>query len=475
MKNLEKLMKRIIDRVNINLRSFSIDVAPYMQNIVAMDRFAKFYAFYGIWSNHPIHFHFSNSNLSGSYFLGRCKVDNSILYKCDIRGDELKDKGFTLKYNGKTVTVEDDEIIWIKDSFLIKTLVHSYSHNPEKMEIFMIQNTASAPYANIHGSPLEGCFLEPFSTVDLSTLHDCRVGTYTYLQVGFLSHEIIESGRVWIKNGDVFSFNYLFPKEILHTKYIAFEPGKGAMGMLMDFAEDRKVDFQKLYDVVHLESPLKKIPEGTSISRYSVWKGKNVVNRNVLVAQRAYLESSFLGDGANAQENCCISHSHLDGYDVTAHGASIFYSHLGQKVFVGFNSFLRGKANCKLTIGSGTVVMPHTIIDLKEPVTIPENHLVWGYIQKQDDLKQHSVSLDHLMKVKGELVIGNMRFTGDGQAFVDAFRHRIEHILEANGAFYDGKNHKGHAQKSEDISFNIIQPYPKGDLEGLYPSIDIEP
>lgn len=475
MNKLESLMSRIIGRVNINLRDFATDVGPYLQDLVPLDQMMKFYAFYGIWSNHPIHFHFSNSNLAGSYFLGRCKVDNSILYKCDVRGDELKERGDTLDVDGVPVKVEEDEVIWIKDSFLIKTLVHNYSHNPEKLELFLIKNTASAPYANIHGSPVEGCFLEPFSTVDLTTLHDCKVGTYTYLQVGELSHQEVGAGRVWIRNKDLFDFKYAFPEDVLRKRYIAFEPGKGAMGMFMDFAEDRKIDFQKLYDVVHLDSPIKEVPPGASINRYSVWKGRNHISRNVLVAQRAFLESSSLGEGANAQENCYISYSTLEGYNVTAHGATIIHARLGEKVFVGFNCFLQGREKFPLEIGPGSIVMPHTIMDLTESVTIPGNHLIWGYIRTQKDLETHSIPLEKMAKVDGELIIGDMRFEGKGGAFVDAFRHRIDHILEANGAFFDGESNRGHAQKSEHISFNIIQPYPRGELKGLYPSIDIEP
>lgn len=473
MQKLENLMKRILLRVNISLREFSTDVKPFLHDIVQPEQLLKFYAFYGVWSNHSIHFHFSNSNLAGTYFLGRCAVDNSILYKCDIRGDELKEKGDTFPVGDVALEVEDDEKIHIKHSFLIKTLVHSFSHNPEKLELFLIKNTASTPYANIHGSPVEGCFLEPFSTVDLSSLHDCRVGTYTYLQVGTLSHQEVESGRVWVKSGDVFDFNYSFPEGVI-DKYIALVPGKGAVGMFMDFAESRKKDSEKVYEKVHLDPQLKDIPPGASVNRYSVLIGKNSIGRNVLVAQRAFLESSSLGEGANAQENCFISNSTLEGFNVTAHGASIIHSRLGKNVFVGFNSFLMGSENRKLTVGAGSIVMPHTIIDLVEPVDIPEKHIVWGYIRKQDDLKDHCIPIEKLMKVTDGIKMGNMTFQGNGEAFVEAFKHRINHILEANGAFFDGEKGRGHAQKSEDISFNIIQPYPRGEMEGLYPSIDIE-
>jgi hypothetical protein len=68
-----------------------------------------------------------------------------------------------------------------------------------------------------------------------------------------------------------------------------------------------------------------------------------------------------------------------------------------------------------------------------------------------------------------------MQFQGKGKAFVEAFQHRIDHILEANGAFYDGSRNRGHAQKNQDISFNTIQPYSSGTMKGLYPTIEIRP
>jgi hypothetical protein len=71
--------------------------------------------------------------------------------------------------------------------------------------------------------------------------------------------------------------------------------------------------------------------------------------------------------------------------------------------------------------------------------------------------------------------IGTMEFAGEGSKFVDALRHRIDHILEANGAYFDGRKNKGHAQKGQNIAFNIIQPYSIGVEKGLYPTIHIEP
>ena len=93
MKQLEKLIDRIINRVNINLREPAFDVAPAIRHIIPSAQFGKFYAFYGLTSHHPLYFRFKCSSLAGSYFLGKCIVDYSVLYKSDIRGDELKSKG----------------------------------------------------------------------------------------------------------------------------------------------------------------------------------------------------------------------------------------------------------------------------------------------------------------------------------------------------------------------------------------------
>ena len=86
MKELEKLFDRIIQRTTINLRELEYDVKPSVWNLIPPGQMTKFYAFYGITSDHPLNFHFKHSGLAGSYFLGRCHVTNSLLYKSDIRG-----------------------------------------------------------------------------------------------------------------------------------------------------------------------------------------------------------------------------------------------------------------------------------------------------------------------------------------------------------------------------------------------------
>ncbi len=473
MKQLEKLIDRIIRHVNIYLRHFNFDSTPYLKRIIALTQFCKFYGFYGITAHHPLHFHFSSSNFAGSYLLGACKVDNSILYKSDIRGDELKSKGDVMTYRDICIPVERDEIIRIEDSFLIKNLVHNYSHDPEKPETFLIKCSAAMHYANIHGSPMVGCFLGPFSTVDLTALRDSIIGEFSYIQAGDLYKQRIGPGVIWVKHGDFFDFTYTFPQDVL-KKYVNFTPGKTPSGIIMEFVEKRETDFQGIYDVVHLKSRV-QVPPNASVNRYSVIKGSCHISQNVLVAQRAHLEDAWMGKGANAQENCYISHSRLEGLDITAHGAKIIHATLGQKVFVGFNSFLKGTPESPLVIGEKCIIMPHTIMDLKEPVTIDPETLVWGYITRQKDVPNHSLPLKDLMSVNKSRQIGRMRFNGSGEMFVNAFHHRIEHILEANCLYFDGKKGKGHAQKGQNISFNIIQPYPMGPMKGIYPTMDINP
>ncbi len=473
MKQLNKLIDHIVHRVNINLREPLVDVGPFIKDLIPKDSFALYYAFYSLTNTHPLKFHFRHSSVGGTYFLGKCVVDHSILHKSDIRGDELKRKGHLVAVSGHNIKLRDDEVIYIRDSFLMKTLVHNNSHDPENLEVFKISNTVSLHYANIHGTSVEGCFLEPFSTVDLSICHDCAIGSYSYVQAGELSHKRIRPGRVWVKADGAFEFNYQFPTEVL-AKYIRIEESR-PKGMFMDFFAERKEDFIPIYSAVNPENMI-DVPEGASVSPYAVIKGTCKVDKNVLIAQRAYLEDSILGPGSNAQENCYIINSVYEGDDVTAHGGKVIYTHLHRNVFVGFNSFLNGKKECEIEIGAKSIIMPHTIIDAQESIKIPENCLVWGYISKQEDLEMHSLSLTDFAALKGQFRLGNLTFEGIGAKFVERFRQRIEHILECNGAFWDGSDEKaGHAQQTQDISFNILQPYPEGDLKGLYPELSIDP
>ncbi|MCP4667804.1 MAG: transferase, partial [Deltaproteobacteria bacterium] len=206
MKELEHLFDRIVQRVNISLREHEYDVHPFVNDLIPSNKMTKFYAFYGITPQHKLNLQFRHSSLSGSYFLGKCQVTNSLLYKSDIRGDELKKKGDRFQFGDFDIPMNVDEEIKIYDSFLIKTLVHNNSHDPETLETFLIRDTISTHYANIHGSPIDGSFLGPFSTVDLTTMRDCLIGAFSYIQVGEVSHLNIKPGTVWVRSPDNFNF-----------------------------------------------------------------------------------------------------------------------------------------------------------------------------------------------------------------------------------------------------------------------------
>ncbi|MDA8139244.1 MAG: hypothetical protein M0036_11390 [Desulfobacteraceae bacterium] len=302
---------------------------------------------------------------------------------------------------------------------------------------------------------------------------DCVIGAFSYIQAGEISHLNIDPGTVWVRVPGVCNFVYRYPLEPL-SQYIFFEQGRPPQGLLLDFVEDRKDAFQRIFEVVNLP-PSIKVPSSASLDRFAVVRPKTHIGENVLVAQRAYLQNSWLGAGANAQENCYIINSRLKGNNVTAHGAKIIEAELESNVFVGFNSFLHGRPSHRLKIGQDCIIMPHTIIDIKKPLSIPDGQLVWGLITNEEDLAANSMSLEEFAKIDGRHSQGAMLFEGSGAAFVNAFRARIHHILEANGAFFDGVDNRGHAQRNQKISFNTIQPYPEGDMVGLYPTIVIQP
>lgn len=472
MNQLNNLLDSIITRVNVNLREF-VDVAPHIKNLVPIENYSNFYAFYGLTPHHPLHFKFTESCLSGTYFLGKCDVTRSILYKSDIRGDELKRKGDEVAFENMTVRLFNDEFISIRDSFLLKTLVHNNSHDPENLEKFAIRNTVALHWANIHGAPTEGCLLEPFATIDLTSAHNCVFGAHSYVQVGELSHTYVAPGRVWIRAEGAFEFDYQFKQEVL-DKYVRYEVGNCPTGIMMEYVEDRKADFIPVYNSVKsTNSELQA--DGAAVSPYAVVKGNCSIDKNVLVCQRAYLEEASLGFGANAQENCYIVHSRLEGFNVTAHGGKIIHAHCGNNCFVGFNAFVHGTPENPVQLGHRCIVMPHTIIDAAEPLEIPDGTLVWGYISNAQDLEDNSISIEKLKDFSGEITIGDLKFSGSGKAFVEAFQHRIQHILEENGAYHDGDNGRGHAQQNLDMAFNLVQPYPSGDLKGLYPTVEISP
>jgi hypothetical protein len=97
MNQLQQLSDRIISRVNANLMELEFDTSTFVNHALDHDKMLEFYAFYGITSRHPLYFNFKNSNIAGSYFLGKCYVGRSAIYKSDVRGDELKREGDCIK------------------------------------------------------------------------------------------------------------------------------------------------------------------------------------------------------------------------------------------------------------------------------------------------------------------------------------------------------------------------------------------
>ncbi|SDO62988.1 transferase [Desulforhopalus singaporensis] len=473
MSELIKLYQRIVQRVNINLRELNFDVNPYAEHLIAMEQMRSFYAFYGITTDHPLDLHFEHSALAGSYFLGKCKVKNSILYKTDVRGDELKRKDEVRKFQNFTLTLKNDEIIDIEDCILIKTLIHNFSHDPETPERFFIGDTLSMDYANIHGAPTNGCFLGPFATVDLTRMRDCAIGAYSYIQAREISHTQTDPGTVWIYSPGDFNFLYKYPQEAL-AEYIRLSTDMVPLGKLIDFIEEREENFGRVFDAANLDT-VDSIPDTSSLDRYAVILPTFSIGENVLISQRAYIENSSLGKGANAQENCIIVDSILDGYNVSAHGAKIYHAHLQQGVFTGFNSFICGSADNPVTIGKDSIVMPHTIIDAEEKLEIPDEHIVWGLVRNRRELATNCISLEKLADIRGGISLGNMHFEGNGKLLVQAFKDRIHHILEVNGAFFSDNKNDGHAQRNQKLSLNTIQPFQFGEMEGMYPSIRIRP
>jgi carbonic anhydrase/acetyltransferase-like protein (isoleucine patch superfamily) len=472
MKNVKILNQRIISRANANLREFDFDTRQFADNAIEYDKLSKFFCFYGITSHHPIDFNFKYSSMAGSFFLGKCMVSQSVIYKSDIRGDELKRKGDIIDQENPLPLVEDETIV-ITGSLLYKTLVHNNSHNLQTPEEFTIRNTVSSHYSNIHGSTMEGCFLGPFATVDLMNLHSCIVGEFSYIQAGEFYHQKIDPGVIWVET-DTFKFMYQHQQKVL-DKYIGVNESRQPRGLIYNFVLEKESEAEHLFQQVELE-PI-KAPESSAVNRYSVIKGNTEIGENVLISQRAYLDNAKMGNGSNAQENTYIVNSNLVGMNVTAHGGKIINADIGQKTFVGFNSFLFGKENARLTLGKGCIVMPHTIIDISTPLEIPDNHLIWGFIESETDLKLNSIEIDSLTEFTGTQNIGAMTFSGTGRDFVEAFSNRIEHILDANGAYCDEgeEEGRGHAQEGQSIAYSTLQPYSTGEDEGLYPSIRIRP
>ncbi|MCE5333707.1 MAG: transferase [Desulfobacteraceae bacterium] len=420
---------------------------------------ASFCAIHAATRAHPVHLEIENSAVPGSYFLGKCVVKDSVLCLSDLRGDELKCAG--------AGGITRDETIHVQGSYLVNTLVHANSHDPGNPSEFTIRDSIALHYSNIHGAPVERCLLKPFATLDLTTGIDSTIGTFSYVNTGRLQNESVGDGRIWMAGKD-FELKYSFHPDVLR-RYINLDTGDVG-GIFVDFLRARQSDFREVFSGKTLPRPCNP---GSYANPYAVLKGECALGDRAFVAQRAYLENARLGDGANVQENCYIIDSVLEGNNVSAHGSKLICVHEEKNVFVGFNAFLRGAWGKALRVGEGCIVAPHTIIDLDEAVEIPAQHLVWGFIRNGKDLEANSVALDDLAKVTGKVEKGALSFSGNGGSFVHGFQHRVEHILEGNGALCTGDRHHGHAQTYCDVVFNVLHPISGGEGKGMLPSITI--
>ncbi len=468
MEKFELIKKQIINKVDADLAKLGFTTGKFMDNTIYFDKLMDNNCILGITSHHPTGFKFKQSNLAGSYLLGKCDAFQSIIYKSDIRGDELKCKGDIVDDNN-SIPLSCDEKIKIDSSLLYKTLVHNCSHNQASLENFSIKNTISCHYANIHGATVHGSFLGAFSTIDLMNMYSCVVGEFSYVQSPGFFHKKIDPGIIYIESTD-FCFQFQYKQDVI-DKYIGVNDCFQPKGLINDFINQKEFEFESLFNCVNIDQVT--IPDSSAVNLYAVIKGDTKIGDNVLVSQKAYLDTAQMGDGANAQENTFIINSVLEGMNVTAHGGKIINADIGYKTFVGFNSFLFGKENARLTIGKECVVMPHTIVDINKSLDIPDNHVIWGYIECEEDLKTNSITIAKFKALEGELSIGDMNFTGKGSVFIDTFCHRIEHILEGNGAYFDNNDLKGHAQYDKQIAFNILQPHKSGENIGLYPLVTI--
>lgn len=423
----------------------------------------------GVTSHHPVDFKSISSCLSGSYFLGPCHVADAIVCHSDIRGDELKQKGDL--YNDLASLICHERVM-IQSSLLYKTLVHNCSHNPDSLNAFSINQTIACQYANIHGSSVSQSLLGAFSTVDLMEIKGCCVGAFSYIQTRVCTNRQFDPGCILIQT-DRFTFQFSHKPDIV-DQYIGLADSLAPEGLIDEFmaqhlqapADGLKADRSRTEDT--------SVPESSSVHQYAVIQGKTSISENVLVSQNAFLDTAVMGKGSNAQENCMIVNSRLEGMNVTAHGGKIIHADMGVNTFTGFNSFLFGKEDARLTIGSHCIVMPHTIIDIQTPLKIPDHTLVWGYITGESDLKLHTIPIEQFQKINGERIIGDLQFKGRGDDFIQAFSHRIEHILETNGAYFNAGGPKGHAQHDKDVVFSRFHPVTSAEHPGLFPHIRVQ-
>jgi hypothetical protein len=170
------------------------------------------------------------------------------------------------------------------------------------------------------------------------------------------------------------------------ANYIYFTRGKPPQGLFIDFVEDRKEAFQRVFEAVNIE-PSVSVPQSASLDRFAVIKPKTHISDNVLVAQRAYPAKRL--DGKRRQRPGKLLHHQLPSGGVQCHRPRCqnHRSRSGTKCLRGIQQLSPRPAGLPADHRKESVIMPHTIIDIKKPLSIPAGTLVWGLIMDETDLE----------------------------------------------------------------------------------------
>ena len=316
------------------------------------------------------------------------------------------------------LTLDQDEQIWIR----------AFDQGTDPQPLARPGDPRDLPHQELGCLPLRqhprlrrGQLSRPFATVDLTAIHGCG-GAFAFVQVGELCTRKSRPDR----SGSTSTTLSISSTASRRRSWNATSRWRsaGRRRLFMDFISARKHDFRKVFDSVNLSRH--SGPESSAASRYAVIKPDSRLGENVLIAQRAYIDNSVLEWCERTGE---LLHHQLVAAGKQCDGARRQADQRAARgpVFVGFNSFVRGLADAPLAIGQGTIVMPHTIIDLQQPLSIPAEHLVWGHISGPDDLQRNSIPLGALERVSGGLTWAGWSSTQRHD--LSLIPKRIDHIL----------------------------------------------
>ncbi len=472
MKNLNTLIHKITRKINITLTEHHCVVEPDALIGPELDNLVATFATCEMEVASRLNINVADSSICGSYLQGRCQVERSVVHLSEIRGDALKKKGDPLLADSSVYT-EQDEMITISDSYLNKVLIHHCSHNPETPEEFFIRNTLAADYSTINGSTVEGAWLNFFSTLDKTIVRSSVIGYFCYINTGELLHHRVENGTVWYET-EAFRFLYTYPEEALKP-YVSCDSDHSCSGVLAGLTETlqktRNAFPKRLYEreTAH--------PFTETINRFAVIDDRCDVTEEVAIRQRVYLENVQIGPGSVLMENSCVQSSTLKGAVLISHGCHIKHTDMEAQVFTGINCFLNGRKNANITIGTGALILPHTIIDPVASIHIPEHTIIWGLIRTPEDLEINAIPIHRLLSNGNDfqtIISGRMTFEGNGEAFVN-------HLLQEMDSIFNDRKPSDQKEKMQPVqsycntTIHILQPYANGPNKGMYPTIRMKP